>query len=567
MLVQAPVLCSLASLIPTAACKPNWNSLNQTVGGRLFTATPLSLPCFSTYNGQAVTPDASRCAEVQAGYTSGDFRAQFYNGFANNQDEICASNDTDQCLLNNNKPTDPTAFTNKSCNQGSVSPYYIEVQSESDVRAALAFSRETGIRLSIKNSGHDYLGRSSLKGSLALWMKKVSGLTRTKDFVPEGCYDVPPTDTITTAAGVSSDEVYEFADAEGVTFIGGYASTIGVAGGWVQGGGHSVLSPVYGLGIDRVLQYKVIIADGVLRVANACQNPDLFWALRGGGGGTFGIVMEATHRVEPVMNLSVAFIKYNQTANNIHQWLELLVNNSLGWANDGWGGHYVSSNILSVTPLLSLKEAEESMEPAAAFARANNGSVVIESVPSWYSFYTKYVKSNEAAVGGPRILAGRMIPNYLFDNPEGQAKLLTFLSHIVFVGLSPYIPATAPWLFPYPANSTSATPAWRDALWTMGFGATWPWNSTVSQKKTVNGLLANLTAMAVEMTPGGGTYVNEASPWTENWREVWWGENYPRLLSIKKKYDPEGILSCWKCVGFEEETADTKFPCYAGLGN
>jgi len=562
---QSLLACFLAGIISTAACDPSWEVLNQTVGGGLFPATPLSLPCFSIFNGQAVTPSPSLCAEVQAGYTSGDFRAQFYNGFANNQDEICASNDTDQCLLNNSKPTDPIAFTNKSCNQGSVSPYYIAVQSVEDIQAALAFSRESGVRLSIKNSGHDYLGRSSLKGSLALWMRKVGGLSRTKDFVPEGCYSVP-TDSITTGAGVNSDEVYKFADAEGVTFIGGYASTIGAAGGWVQGGGHSVLSPVYGLGIDRVLQYKVVTADGVLRVANACQNSDLFWALRGGGGGTFGVVMEATHKVEPSMGLSVAFIKYTQTTSNIHQWLELLVNNSLQWANQGWGGHYVSSNILSVTPLLNVTEAEASMAPAAAFAKANNGTVVIETLPSWYSFYTKYVQSNEAAVGGARILAGRMIPSSLFDNAEGRSKLLSFLSHIVSVGLSPYIPATTPWLFPYPANSTSATPAWREAIWTMGFGANWAWNSTVSQKRTVNELLANLTAMTVEITPGGGTYVNEASPWTKNWREVWWGENYLRLLAIKKKYDPEGLLGCWKCVGFEEETADLKFPCYADIG-
>lgn len=466
MFVQKPFVSFLAGFASTAASTPkslSWDTLNQTVGGRLFAATPLSLPCFSSYNGQAVTPDPSACAEIQAGYTSGDFRAQIYNGFANNQDEICSSDDTDQCLLNNSKPTDVTAFANRSCNQGSISPYYIEVQSASDVRAALAFSRENGVRLSIKNSGHDYLGRSSLKGSLALWMRKVGGLTRTKEFIPEGCHDVAPIDIITTAAGVNSDEVYKFADAESVTFIGGYASTIGVAGGWVQGGGHSVLSPVYGLGIDRVVQYKVITADGVLRVANACQHPDLFWALRGGGGGTFGIVMEATHRVEPAMSLSVAFIKYNQTANNIHAWLDLLVNNSLGWANQGWGGHYVSSNILSLTPLLNLEEAEASMAPAAAFARASNGSVVIESLPSWYSFYTKYVRANEAAVGGARILAGRIIPASLFENAAGKAKLLSFLSHIVSVGLSPYIPATAPWLFPHPANSTSATPTWRNS--------------------------------------------------------------------------------------------------------
>ncbi|KIN08108.1 hypothetical protein OIDMADRAFT_16484 [Oidiodendron maius Zn] len=68
------------------------------------------------------------------------------------------------------------------------------------------------------------------------------------------------------------------------------------------------------------------------------------------------------------------------------------------------------------------------------------------------------------------------------------------------------------------------------------------------------------------MTPEGGVYLNEASPWTENWKEAWWGESYERLSEIKKKYDPEGIFSCWKCIGFEEQSTERRFECFAGLG-
>ena len=68
------------------------------------------------------------------------------------------------------------------------------------------------------------------------------------------------------------------------------------------------------------------------------------------------------------------------------------------------------------------------------------------------------------------------------------------------------------------------------------------------------------------MTPGGGAYSNEASPWTENWKEAWWGDNYGRLSEIKRKYDPYGIFRCWKCIGFEEENAGRDFQCFAALG-
>lgn len=73
----------------------------------------------------------------------------------------------------------------------------------------------------------------------------------------------------------------------------------------VQGGGHSALSPSLGLGVDRVLEFKIVTADGVLRTANQCQNTDLFFALRGGGGGTFGVVLESTFVVSPPVTSQV----------------------------------------------------------------------------------------------------------------------------------------------------------------------------------------------------------------------------------------------------------------------
>ena len=478
---------------------------------------------------------------------------------------MCASDSSDQCLLNNVQPSDPIAFFNATCKQGNVPSHYIEVRSPDQVSAAFDFARRYGIQLSIKNSGHDFLGRNSGKGTVGLWVRRLGGISRNEKFVPEGCTGVEPRDTITTAAGVNFDEVYQFAEEQNVTFIGGYAATVGATGGWVQGGGHSVLSTVYGLGIDRVLQYKVVTADGVLRTANTCTNSDLFWALRGGGGGTFGVVMAATHAVEPKMRLSVASIKYTQTALNVNGWLEILVNNSLRWANEGWGGHYLANNLIGVTPLLSLANAAHSMRTASDFAIANNGTVILEELPSWYDFYTKYVIPNTAPVGNSRILASRMIPASIFSTEAGRAKLMDLLQSILKIGFSPYIPNTTPFLYPWIPGSTSATTAWRGAVWHLSIGATWEWNSTVTQRRSVNSLLNTLMGEMEELVPGGGAYLNEANPWTKNWKWEWWGENYERLVEIKEKYDPDGLLSCWRCVGFNESGADMRFPCFNRL--
>jgi hypothetical protein len=80
-----------------------------------------------------------------------------------------------------------------------------------------------------------------------------------------------------------------------------------------QAGGHSPLSPSYGLGADQFVEFKVVTADGELRVANAASNPDLFWALKGGGGGTFGIVTEATVKAFPSPKLVISLFYVNTT--------------------------------------------------------------------------------------------------------------------------------------------------------------------------------------------------------------------------------------------------------------
>jgi FAD/FMN-containing dehydrogenase len=83
---------------------------------------------------------------------------------------------------------------------------------------------------------------------------------------------------------------------QGVVVVGGAALTVGAAGGYSLSGGHGALSPMYGLAVDNILEVDVVIADGTLLTANECTNTDLFWALRGGGGGTFGVVTRMVHK-------------------------------------------------------------------------------------------------------------------------------------------------------------------------------------------------------------------------------------------------------------------------------
>ncbi|KAJ5530564.1 hypothetical protein N7527_003957 [Penicillium freii] len=80
---------------------------------------------------------------------------------------------------------------------------------------------------------------------------------------------------------------------------------VGVAG-WATGGGHGVLTGVYGMGADNIIEATVVTPNGDLVTANECQNNDLFWAIRGGGGGTFGVILSPTVNAYQMLSLSTA---------------------------------------------------------------------------------------------------------------------------------------------------------------------------------------------------------------------------------------------------------------------
>ncbi|MBH1945722.1 FAD-binding protein, partial [Erythrobacter sp. YJ-T3-07] len=126
--------------------------------------------------------------------------------------------------------------------------YYVEVTSAQDVITAFQWANTYGFPLSIKNSGHDYMTRASVNArpgfsSVELWVRHLRGFAYHDDFVPEGS-NASSGRAITVAAGESTGDAYVFADAHNTTILGGYSPTIALSGGWVQGGGHSPLSPV-----------------------------------------------------------------------------------------------------------------------------------------------------------------------------------------------------------------------------------------------------------------------------------------------------------------------------------
>ena len=264
-----------SSFSATGTCSAKDRSkLNKSFPERLYIGTPLSLPCFSSFDERGLQREAVACSTLQQKYTSSSFRIEYYGGYMISQDEIYISNVTDQCLLDNANPYNPLAYSDETSDQGSVSPFYIDMRDPEDITETFQVSRDAGTKVVVENNGQGYLGRSNLKGSLILGTYNLKRLLHYSNISPEGCTSIITTyKIIIIGAGVNFDEVYKYANQENI------AST-GASGGWILRGDHFVLRPVYGLGVDRVVQFKLVTLDGVLWIAGHCQNEGLFWALR-----------------------------------------------------------------------------------------------------------------------------------------------------------------------------------------------------------------------------------------------------------------------------------------------
>ncbi|TVY15434.1 FAD-linked oxidoreductase, partial [Lachnellula arida] len=563
---------------PTAA---QWAALNQTVGGRLFAGVPLAQSCYSSYNGTATTPDTAVCSAVQSVYTASSYIGGNYAGFMNTNWGTCQRTG-EGCPLDWNTPTDPTVYdAGQTCYQGSISPYYIEVQEVSDIQAGLQFANETGVPLSIKNTGHDYTGRSSAPGSLALWTHNVQpALTLTQDFIPDGCSG-PVGDGVTMGAGQQFEGLYAFADENNVTVVGGAAGSVGPAGGWITGGGHSAITNVYGLGVDNVMQIRTVLPNGTYVTANECQNQDLWFALRGGGGSTFGVNFEMTTRANPKLTLQVAYINYySPDPNSSAELLSLMIQSATTWAEQGWGG-YLSpgaysleyQSLILMTPLLTNEEAIAAMTPLFDLANAPGNYVYssgVNTVDSYYEMYNVYLAPGGEKLGLGTALGSRLIPASQFESAASQEALLDALIEVqdmvtyptrsndtllLSYGVPFQILVTTPSNYPTTAaNDTSAIhPAWREAVWHMVLNVPFSNSADAADIQTAFEIATNTTDVLRDLIPDGGAYLNEADTFEKDRVGTFWGqEKYDRLVGIKTELDPGNLLTCFGCIGWDE---------------
>src|SRR5579864_297087 len=184
------------------------------------------------------------------------------------------------------------------------SVYAVAARNAQDIAAAVDFARDHRLRLVVKGGGHSYLGTSNAPDSLLIWTRHMNDITMHSEFIPQGCTGAHKSEpAVTLGAGAIWIQAYDAVTTKGGRYVqGGGCTTVGVAG-LIQSGGFGSFSKGFGTAAGSLLEAQIVTADGVLRTVNACQDAELYWALKGGGGGSWGVITQVTLRTHDLPQL------------------------------------------------------------------------------------------------------------------------------------------------------------------------------------------------------------------------------------------------------------------------
>jgi len=528
-----------------------WASLNSTLGGHLLTVFPPAAVC---HNDRGLF-NAAACTVAQQNWTNSFWRSDQPGAY----EDPFWENGYDQCYINSSQ-TAP-------CQQGLVPVVAADVQNVQDVQASVKFAAKHDLLLVVKNTGHDYLGRSSGAGGFSIWTHHLRGIEFSTSFTPAKCSSSAAVSAVSVAAGEQWDAVYRAADANGVVVVGGGAHSVGAAGGWLLGGGHSPLSFTYGLGVDNVIQFTIVLADGSVKTVSACSDSDLFWALRGGGGSAFGVVTSVVYKTHPpIENILVTELTWNGATPNDSIALAGQFFKTLPKLMDAnWSGYsFIGQSLVGVilfqfnSPFAGEVAARNFTGANATFAplfdfvaqspsTRQAGNVFIGPFPSFLSFFEAII--TDVSIGTDSIVGSRIIDRDVLEK-HGDALAELCLASVTVQCNPNFVAGGA--VSKVPVNATSVHPSWRTSLALFDLGSGFAFNATASEKKAVQAALTATTQQFGRLAgPQAGSYFNEADAREPEWQQVFWGPHYPRLLKIKKEVDPDSVFTCNRCVGSE----------------
>jgi len=551
--------------------KEAWKKLNDAVGGNLI---PVDFPLAACTS----QPDSTSCKELFK-----NLKNPYYIGDQPGLTQTLGWID---------------AWTTKP------SVYAIAARNAQDIAAGVNFARAHNLRLAVKGGGHSYQGTSNAPDSLLIWTRHMHDITMHADFVPHGCKPAPQR-AVTLGSGTIWMQAYGAVTTEAGAYVqGGGCTTVGVAG-LIQSGGFGSFSKHYGTAAAGLLEAEVVTADGEIRIANACTNPDLFFALKGGGGGSFGVVSKVTLRVRELPEFAGgAFFNVKASSDDAFR---RLIRQFIGFYrdalfNDHWGeqAHVSSDNTLNISMVshgLSTEEAKKVWQPFLDWLAKSPRSYtigvppIVIGIPARHWWDAEWHKEQHHDVFKTDPRAGAKPNNVWWNGDSGQA------GWVIWAFESLWLPASllkddsqerlakalfsasrhaevelhfnkglagAPPEAIAAAKDTAMNPDVTDAfalaIVADGQGPAYPGipghepNMAAGHRAAadVHRCMNDLRALV----PNGGSYVSESNFFERGWQRSYWGTNYERLRRIKKKYDPAGLLFVHNGVGSEDWSRD-----------
>lgn len=433
---------------------------------------------------------------------------------------------------------------------GNYVQYAVNVSSPADIAATIRFSEQRNIRLVIRNTGHDYVGRSTGAGALAIWTHHLKGI-EIKDWTSKEYSGK----ALKIAAGTMGYEVLQSAAAAKLVATTGECPTVGVAGGYVQSGGHSPLSTAFGLGADQTLEFEVVTADGKLVTASPSRNADLFWALSGSGSGTFGVVVSLTMKAHPDAVTSGVSLSIQDPGHDYADILNVWHDGLPAVLDSGFMATYLANNAtLSLMPITGFNRTKADLEKALApfiAAMADRGITVKPAYTQFDSYHEHYVHyfgplpAGAFGTAGEYLIGGRLLSRKALP---GVASAIneTFQLGAGFIGQAVNVSRFA-------SPTRAVLPQWRSTVIMSSYYVPYDFNVPFADMKARQNFITDEIMPKIEaVTPDAGAYINEADFQQRDWQKTFFGSNYKRLLEVKRKYDPKGLFYNPLAVGSEK---------------
>ncbi|KAL4908488.1 hypothetical protein BDW74DRAFT_175173 [Aspergillus multicolor] len=540
---------------PNDRCWPSendWAAFNRSINGNLIHLRPVGAVCHGNEY------DAAECADAQANTGNSYWRAAEPGALQTTNWESTGEGATD-CDINTPRST--------PCKQGRIPLYAVLAETTEEIQTAVRFAKRRNLRVVIKNTGHGGLGVSAAPDSLQINTGRFKRIVATDDFVPsKGKKSVGR--VVTIGAGVQIHELTDAMVRDGFTSIMGICDTIGIAGGYIQGGGLGLLASAFGMASDNAVEFNVVTADGDLVVANAFQNKDLFWALRGGGGGTFGIAVNTTVRALPDLKGVVLRIDAGGTKETIFEIGKLIVRafpnikkadrsgKTSGYvlASTQANGSFIQSEtVIPNVDALSAPQRAEITKLTNALNAAGYGQFYTANITA-YAHLSSFFNAVQPVPPYGRIEGSVLFSEKFYQTSSGAERITDTVFN------QTYGPGDTIEFFMTGGGQlrdnrdldTALSPKWRDVGLYVSARRAVPANSAAKRF----GPDSPMTDIRAIERPSLGSYANVAD-WDEpDWPEAFWDGNYGRLRQVKRKWDKDGLFVVTLGVGSEDWDAE-----------